>query len=54
MIGYLLRRLLFGRRDSAEPDARLVAFARGLALGALAGAAIAGSSIWQRKRRPRL
>ncbi|MGD0248471.1 MAG: hypothetical protein ABSB75_05385 [Candidatus Limnocylindrales bacterium] len=48
MIGYLLRRLLFGRGDSAEPDARLVAFARGLALGALAGAAIAGSRIWQR------
>jgi hypothetical protein len=48
VIGYLLRRLLLSRVDPAEPDARLVSFARGLALGALAGAAIAGSGIWRR------
>jgi hypothetical protein len=29
----------------------LLAFARGLALGALVGAAIAGSNFWQRRRR---
>jgi len=48
MIGYLLRLLLF-RRAEADADPRAVAFARGLALGALAGAAIAGSNIWKRR-----
>jgi hypothetical protein len=52
MIGYLLRRLLFTRADSAA-DPRAVAFARGLALGALVGAAIAGSSLWSRWSRSR-
>jgi hypothetical protein len=32
-----------------ERDERASAFARGLALGALVGAAIAGSTIWQRR-----
>jgi hypothetical protein len=31
-------------------DERASTFARGLALGALVGAAIAGSTIWQRRR----
>jgi hypothetical protein len=52
MIGYLLQRLLFRRAESTA-DPRAVAFARGLALGALVGAAIAGSSIWSRMRRER-
>ena len=36
----------------AEPgeDPRAAQFVRGLALGALVGAAIAGSTIWQRRR----
>lgn len=32
-----------------DPDVRASTFARGLALGALVGAAIAGSTIWQRR-----
>ena len=51
MIRYLLSRLLMRRMEPANPDARLVAFARGLVLGALAGAAIAGSGL-MKKRRP--
>jgi hypothetical protein len=45
--------LLFGRRGQnvSRTDARMLSFARGLALGALVGAAIAGSSIWRRQRR---
>ena len=31
-------------------DQRAATFARGLVLGALVGAAIAGSTIWQRRR----
>jgi hypothetical protein len=40
---------------SVEADERASAFARGVALGALVGAAIAGSAIWQRRQatRPR-
>jgi hypothetical protein len=34
---------------SVEVDERASTFARGLALGALVGAAIAGSAIWQRR-----
>jgi hypothetical protein len=34
---------------SREADERASTFARGLALGALVGAAIAGSAIWQRR-----
>lgn len=39
-----------------DGDERAMTFARGLALGALVGAAIAGSTIWQRHlaRRSRL
>jgi hypothetical protein len=35
----------------ALADRRLLSFARGLSLGALVGAAIAGSAIWGRLRR---
>jgi hypothetical protein len=49
-----LARLLTRRREpSRTADPRLTAFARGLALGALAGAAIAGSTLWNRRRRNR-
>jgi hypothetical protein len=34
----------------AGEDPRAAQFVRGLALGALVGAAIAGSTIWQRRR----
>ncbi|MGA2513291.1 MAG: hypothetical protein ABSG37_06705 [Candidatus Limnocylindrales bacterium] len=51
MIGLLLRRSVATRAGSGAPDLRLLAFARGLALGALVGAAIAGSGIWNRRRR---
>jgi hypothetical protein len=33
-----------------DDDVRATTFVRGLALGALVGAAIAGSTIWQRRR----
>jgi hypothetical protein len=52
MIGFLLGRLLFRRSDDST-DPRALAFARGLALGALVGAALAGSGIWKRYRRER-
>jgi hypothetical protein len=42
----LVRALGGGARDD---DQRATTFARGLALGALVGAAIAGSTIWQRR-----
>jgi hypothetical protein len=51
LIRYLLSRLLMRRMEPADPDVRLVAFVRGLALGALTGAAIAGSGLLK-KRRP--
>jgi hypothetical protein len=35
--------------SSEDNDQRATTFARGLALGALVGAAIAGSTIWQRR-----
>jgi NhaP-type Na+/H+ or K+/H+ antiporter len=35
--------------SEADRDERASTFARGLALGALVGAAIAGSTIWQRR-----
>lgn len=50
MIETLLRRMLPGRTAPADRDARLLAFARGLALGAVVGAAVAGSGIWRRWR----
>ena len=33
-------------------DPRVATFARGLVIGAVVGAAIAGSTLWQRRRRP--
>jgi hypothetical protein len=51
VIRELARRLLGRQADQAEPDVRWIAFFRGVALGALVGAAIAGSSIWKRRRR---
>ncbi len=51
MIGSLLRHALLHRADSGGPDVRLLAFTRGLALGALVGAVIAGSGLWTRWRR---
>ena len=48
-----LVRAVAGRPD--DEDQRASTFARGLALGALVGAAIAGSTIWQRRHAsPRL
>jgi hypothetical protein len=44
-----LVRAVAGRPDD---DQRASTFARGLALGALVGAAIAGSTIWQRRHQP--
>ncbi len=43
-----LVRAAVGRPD--DDDQRASTFARGLALGALVGAAIAGSTIWQRRQ----
>jgi hypothetical protein len=43
-----LTRLLRAEEDAGE-DVRATTFVRGLALGALVGAAIAGSTIWQRR-----
>ena len=43
----LIRAIAGGSGDDA--DQRATTFARGLALGALVGAAIAGSTIWQRR-----
>jgi hypothetical protein len=45
-----LVRLVEGARG--DDDIRATTFVRGLALGALVGAAIAGSTIWQRRRHP--
>ncbi|MBA2719487.1 MAG: hypothetical protein H0U52_09650 [Chloroflexi bacterium] len=42
----MIRAVVGGSGDSG--DERAMTFARGLALGALVGAAIAGSTIWQR------
>jgi len=44
----LIRSVVGGVGD-AEREQRASTFARGLALGALVGAAIAGSTIWQRR-----
>ena len=43
----LVRAIAGGTTD--DDDRRASTFARGLALGALVGAAIAGSAIWQRR-----
>lgn len=45
-----LIRAVTGGSGSADEDERAMTFARGLALGALIGAAIAGSTIWQRRQ----
>jgi hypothetical protein len=44
----LLDRLTGGATAAGE-DPRVAQFVRGVALGALVGAAIAGSTIWQRR-----
>jgi hypothetical protein len=44
-----LDRLLEGVDLDGDDDVRALTFIRGLALGALVGAAIAGSTIWQRR-----
>ena len=43
----IVRAVAGGAHD--DDDQRASSFARGLALGALVGAAIAGSTIWQRR-----
>lgn len=45
-----LNRLIRVAEEAAGDDPRPATFARGLALGALVGAAIAGSTIWQRRQ----
>jgi hypothetical protein len=45
-----LIRTVVGGTGETERDERASTFARGLALGALVGAAIAGSTIWQRRQ----
>jgi len=45
----LIRAVVGGAGDE-DRDVRASTFARGLALGALVGAAIAGSTIWQRRQ----
>jgi len=50
VIGLLAKLIERVHPPATQPDSRFLAFARGLALGALAGAAIAGSSIWKRNR----
>ena len=46
----LLERLSRAADIATGDDQRAVTFARGLVLGALVGAAIAGSTIWQRRQ----
>jgi hypothetical protein len=46
----LLERLSRAAEVVTGDDQRATTFARGLILGALVGAAIAGSTIWQRRR----
>ena len=48
-----LIRSLVGGAGEEDRDQRASTFARGLALGALVGAAIAGSTIWQRRQAAR-
>jgi hypothetical protein len=51
MIAELWRFIVRRRTPDPAADPRLMAFARGLALGALVGAAIAGSRIWSGRRK---
>jgi hypothetical protein len=46
----LLERLGRAADAVSGDDQRAVTFARGLVLGALVGAAVAGSTLWQRRR----
>jgi hypothetical protein len=46
----ILERLSRAAEVVTGDDQRAVTFARGLILGALVGAAIAGSTLWQRRR----
>ena len=46
----ILERLSRAAEAVTGDDQRATTFARGLILGALVGAAIAGSTIWQRRR----
>ena len=46
----LLTRLTKAAEAVTGDDQRAATFARGLVLGALVGAAIAGSTLWQRRR----
>ena len=46
----LIARLSQAAEAVTGDDQRATTFARGLILGALVGAAIAGSTIWQRRR----
>jgi hypothetical protein len=50
MIRFLLRVLVLRRADAVDADPRAVALARSVTLGALVGAAIAGSSLWWGRR----
>jgi hypothetical protein len=47
IVEHVIRALAGGAGE--DRDERATTFARGLALGALVGAAIAGSTIWQRR-----
>ena len=46
----LITRLTKAAEAVTGDDQRAATFARGLVLGALVGAAIAGSTLWQRRR----
>ena len=46
----LLERIARAAEVATSDDDRAATFARGLILGALVGAAIAGSTIWQRRQ----
>ena len=48
MMVWLLRRALSRGAESGDLDPRLLAFARGVAIGALVGAAFAGSGMVRR------
>lgn len=49
----LLDRLVESIAPDADVDPRAATFTRGLVVGALVGAAIAGSTIWQRRQAKR-
>lgn len=49
-----VQRLVKAAEAAMNDDPKAITFVQGLALGALVGAAIAGSTIWQRRRDERL